>query len=99
MMGLAANLSWVNTYTKKHCRRLFLKMRAAVKNVVKNGGKQQLKFQYDPSSYALNFDDGCYELGEKTKAVFVQQNHNSILHNGCSKSATTTWIYVIFLES
>lgn len=29
-----------------------------MKKAIKNGGKQQFKFQYDPCSYALNFDDG-----------------------------------------
>ena len=58
-MGLLERLEWVNTYGKKRCRSLFWRVRAALKRAFKNGGKQRLKFQYDPSSYALNFDDGC----------------------------------------
>lgn len=58
-MGLLERLEWVNAYGKKRCRSLFWRVRAALKKALKNGGKQRLKFQYDPSSYALNFDDGC----------------------------------------
>ncbi|CAJ1961594.1 unnamed protein product [Sphenostylis stenocarpa] len=57
-MGLLERLEWVNDYSKKRCRSLFWRVRAALKKALKNGGKQRLKFQYDPSSYALNFDDG-----------------------------------------
>ncbi|KAJ1443860.1 hypothetical protein SESBI_00031 [Sesbania bispinosa] len=46
---------------------VFWRMRAAVKRAFKNGGKKQLKFQYDPSSYALNFDDGCLHLRDAAK--------------------------------
>lgn len=79
-------------------------MRAAVKNAIKNGGsgkgKQQFKFHYDPSSYALNFDDGCCEMGEKARAKIYQQPPNSKFQN-CSKSRapTTAWIFVIWVES
>ncbi|KAL2495077.1 Uncharacterized protein Fot_38834 [Forsythia ovata] len=67
-MGLVGSLVWVHKYGKKQCRSLLWRMRAAVKKKKNNRGKQQMKFQYDPSSYALNFDDGCHEMGEKTSA-------------------------------
>ncbi|KAK7820493.1 hypothetical protein CFP56_038763 [Quercus suber] len=63
-MGLGESLEWVTAYSKKRRQSLFWRVRAAVKKAVKNVGKQQLKFQYDPSSYALNFDDGCCHLGK-----------------------------------
>lgn len=67
-MGLLERLEWVNAYGKKHCKSLFWRMRASLKKALKNGGKQRLKFQYDPSSYALNFDDGrCHHLRDAAK--------------------------------
>ncbi|KAI3971955.1 hypothetical protein MKX01_030156 [Papaver californicum] len=43
----------------KYCRSLFFRTRATLKKaVIKNEKGKRLKFQYDPSSYALNFDDG-----------------------------------------
>ncbi|KAK3033460.1 hypothetical protein RJ639_033064 [Escallonia herrerae] len=56
-MGLVGCLVWVNSCTKKQCRSLLCRMRAVVKAAARNGGKRQFRFQYDPSSYALNFDD------------------------------------------
>ncbi|KAK9706676.1 hypothetical protein RND81_07G143900 [Saponaria officinalis] len=58
MMGFG----WMNrNECKKQCRSLFWRIKAAVKKTVKchsNKSKKQVKFHYDPSSYALNFDDG-----------------------------------------
>lgn len=76
-------------------------MRAAVKKAVKKNscgckGKHQFKFQYDPSSYALNFDDGRGDMGEKTAVILFQQQPNSKLHNS---SKTTSWIYIIWVDS
>lgn len=57
---------WMSAYSKRRCRRLFFRTRAALKKGMKNNGwckgKEELTFQYDPSSYALNFDDGCCNL-------------------------------------
>ncbi|PWA56900.1 hypothetical protein CTI12_AA413020 [Artemisia annua] len=68
-MGVMERLEWMNTCSKKQCRSLFWRMRAAMKKAVKNkhtffvalygGTKKQFNFQYDPSSYALNFDDAA----------------------------------------
>lgn len=55
-----------------------------MKKTVKKGHKHQFIFQYDPSSYALNFDDGIQELGE-TSTVSYSKN-------------TVIWIYVIWPE-
>ncbi|KAK8989313.1 hypothetical protein V6N11_063745 [Hibiscus sabdariffa] len=40
-------------------------MRAALRR----RSKQQLEFRYDPSSYALNFDDGCCHSSVGTDKV------------------------------
>ncbi|KAI4371074.1 hypothetical protein MLD38_019348 [Melastoma candidum] len=78
-MGLVEKWEWANGYRRQRCGRLLWRLRAAVKTVagcckdvsVKRQGqrkKQQLcssRFQYDPWSYALNFDDGCKNLGGK----------------------------------
>ncbi|KFK43403.1 hypothetical protein AALP_AA1G121400 [Arabis alpina] len=50
-MRLEDRFEAVNQYRKKMLRRL----KAAVKKTKK---KKQTMFQYDPWSYALNFDDG-----------------------------------------
>lgn len=88
-MGLTGRLVWVNSYSKKQCRSLFWRMRAAMKKAAAKSG-QKLKFQYDPSSYALNFDDG---FGERNRSFqppkFLEE---------CSNTATT-WVYVIWVES
>ncbi|CAI9756492.1 unnamed protein product [Fraxinus pennsylvanica] len=87
-MGLLGSFVWVQNYGKKQCRRLFWKMRAATIKAVKNRGKQQVKFQYDPSSYALNFDDGSQQMG----SAFHQPKFQDYPKN-------TIWIYVIWVEN
>ncbi|KAI4299326.1 hypothetical protein L6164_032795 [Bauhinia variegata] len=94
-MGLMGSLEWVNAYGKKRCKSLFWRMRAAVKKALKNGGKQQLKFQYDPSSYALNFDDGCCNyIGEGTKKLFGEARVQEF-----PEVNNTTWVYVIWVKT
>lgn len=104
-MGLVGSLVWVNTYSKRQCRSLFWRMRAAVRKATKNGGskKGQFKYQYDPWSYALNFDDstgGC-DLGERGRAYHHHNHHQQqqpppILQE---YSKQTTWVYVIWVDS
>ncbi|KAI4296659.1 hypothetical protein L6164_036601 [Bauhinia variegata] len=95
-MGLMGSLKWVHGYGKKRCRSLFWRMRAAVKKALKKGGKQQLKFQYDPSSYALNFDDGCCRNVAEGKKLFrdarVQEFPFPDVNNA-------TWVYVIWVKT
>ncbi|KAG6754818.1 hypothetical protein POTOM_040616 [Populus tomentosa] len=82
-MGLLiGSFGCVNSYSKKQCRALFWWLKAAVKKAVKkNGGKKRFKFQYDPSSYALNFDDGRCNLdafkhgNTKTNTNILQEGH------------------------
>ncbi|KAK8646213.1 hypothetical protein V6N13_120006 [Hibiscus sabdariffa] len=58
-MDFMGRFEWVNSYGKKQCTSLFRRAKAAIRKAVKSRSKRQLKFQYDPSSYALNFDDGA----------------------------------------
>lgn len=79
-------------------------MRAAVKKAVKNnGGKQQhLKFQYDPFSYALNFDDGCCRFREEGVAAFERTNLKAdTVERNASVTAivNTTLVYVILVKA
>ncbi|XP_010458493.1 PREDICTED: uncharacterized protein LOC104739745 [Camelina sativa] len=53
-MRLEDRFEVVNQYRKK----MFQKVKAAVKKTTKKKKKKQTMFQYDPWSYALNFDDG-----------------------------------------
>lgn len=67
-----------------------------MKKALKNGGKQQqLKFQYDPSSYALNFDDGCCHLRDAAKKFIAEarvQEFTADINN-------TTWVYVLWIKT
>lgn len=70
-------------------------MRAAVKKALKNGGKQQPKFQYDPSSYALNFDDGSFHQNRDDVKKFIahaQVQEITDINN-------TTWVYVLWIKT
>ena len=89
-MGFLARLEGMNAYGKKRCRSLFWKMRAAVKKALKNGGKKKLKFQYDPSSYALNFDDGGCNIGDGAKK-FIRDERPEELQD----ANNITRVYVI----
>lgn len=96
MDGLVRSFLWVNNYSKKQCKCLFGRMRAAMKKLgVKN--KRQVKFQYDPSSYALNFDDGNFDLGERERA-FRTFHQQSCKLQSCSIT-TTTLVYVLWVET
>lgn len=88
-MGWVVGLACVNY--KKHCRNLFLRMRAEMKKAVtKNrGSKQTITFQYDPSSYALNFDDGCSEFREETDAFHPIEARNF------PSNHSSTYIFVV----
>lgn len=59
-------------------------MQAVLKKVAVNSGlkSQQLKFRYDFSSYALNFEDGCCKLRDIDMASLQQK---------------FTWVYVILV--
>ncbi|KAE9595006.1 hypothetical protein Lal_00041153 [Lupinus albus] len=90
-MGLLGNFEWVNAYGKKRCKSLFWRMRATVKKAFKKcDKKKQLKFQYDPSSYALNFDDGCSHFDIRDARVEELT---------CMNNNTTTWVFVLLVKT
>lgn len=76
-MRLEDRFEAVNQYRKK----IFRRVKAAVKKTKKK--KKQTMFQYDPWSYALNFDDG----GEKPQRL-----------SGDCKRCKITLIYVVSLK-
>ncbi|KAL2341936.1 hypothetical protein Fmac_009876 [Flemingia macrophylla] len=88
---MAGLLQWVHAYGKKRCRSLFWRVRAALKKALNNGVKAN-NFQYDPSSYALNFDDGCCHATKK----FIGDARVLELTD---ISNTTTFVYVLWLKT
>lgn len=68
-------------------------MRAALKKAIKNGSKRRLKFQYDPSSYALNFDDGHSKIREDIDAFKYE------VHNCGNVYNSAMWVYVLWVKS
>lgn len=87
------SLERMNAYGKKQCRSLFWRARAALKKAMKNGSKRQLKFQYDPSSYALNFDDGHNKMGEDSDAFKFELQYCGSAYN------SAMWVYVLWVKS
>ncbi|XVE51281.1 hypothetical protein DITRI_Ditri02bG0027300 [Diplodiscus trichospermus] len=92
-MDFMARLEWVNSYGKKQCRSTFWRVKAAWKKAVKSRRKQPLKFQYDPSSYALNFDDGCCQLGVGANTIDLAR------FQCCSECKNMIWVYVVWVKS
>ncbi|KAE9599293.1 hypothetical protein Lal_00044170 [Lupinus albus] len=99
-MGLLGKFEWVNAYGKKRCKNLFWRMRATVKKALKKGDKKkQLKFQYDPSSYALNFDDGCshFDLRNAAKKFMGDARVQEV--TDMSSNNNTTWVFVLLVKT
>lgn len=64
-----------------------------MKKAIKNGGKQQFKFQYDPCSYALNFDDGfCKFEAVATETPAKLQTCSNLNHSAM-------WVFVLLVKS
>lgn len=93
MGGFVRSFLCVNNYSKKQCKCLFGRMRAAMKKLAMKN-KRQVKFQYDPSSYALNFDDGNFDLGDRER-VFRSFHQQTSKLQSCSVTCTTTLVYVL----
>ncbi|KAG8482152.1 hypothetical protein CXB51_026798 [Gossypium anomalum] len=86
--GFMEKLEWASSYGKKQCRNLFWKMKAALKR----RRKRQFKFHYDPSSYALNFDDGYCHCGVGTSTVQLARLQ------GFSEYENVIWVYVFWIK-
>ncbi|KAL0442785.1 UNVERIFIED_CONTAM: hypothetical protein Slati_2001200 [Sesamum latifolium] len=90
-MGLVECFGWMQSRGKKQCKSLFWRIKAAMKKAMRNGGKQHVKFQYDPHSYALNFDDGFHqEMGGREREFDPAKFQDS--------PEFTIWVYLLWVE-
>ncbi|XVE87978.1 hypothetical protein DITRI_Ditri19aG0031400 [Diplodiscus trichospermus] len=92
-MDLIGRLECVNAYGKRQCRSLFWRMKAALKKAGKSRSQHHFNFQYDPSSYALNFDDGCCHSGVGTNTMEIGR------FQSCSECKNIMWVYVLCVKS
>ncbi|KAI5581176.1 hypothetical protein POPTR_007G000801v4 [Populus trichocarpa] len=61
VIGFCVDSNRVVLCGKRKLRSLFWRVRAEIRRQVKSSkSKQRLSFNYDPFSYALNFDDGNF---------------------------------------
>ncbi|KAF8389542.1 hypothetical protein HHK36_024057 [Tetracentron sinense] len=58
VVGVYFDPSLVFGSGKRRFRSLFWRVRAEIRRQVKGRSKQRFNFNYDPFSYALNFDNG-----------------------------------------
>ncbi|CAI0468508.1 unnamed protein product [Linum tenue] len=58
------------------------------------------KFQYDPSSYALNFDDSCRRFSSSTAAAEIVYCYPLKVagNNVNGNSNFTIWVYIVWVE-
>lgn len=92
-MGFVGGIEWMNTYSRKQFKKLFWRMRAAMKKAIKNGSKQQFRFQYDPCSYALNFDDGLCKFEAVASETHAKFQASSNLNH------SAMWVFVLLVKS
>ncbi|KAK9014352.1 hypothetical protein V6N11_005514 [Hibiscus sabdariffa] len=84
----------IGKYAKKRCRNLFWRVKAGLKKALKSGSKQRFKLQYDPSSYALNFDDGrCLRSSSAATTMGVVRFRDR------SECKNIMWVYVVCVKS
>ncbi|KAK9026851.1 hypothetical protein V6N11_039683 [Hibiscus sabdariffa] len=96
MMDFMGRLEWVNSYGKKQCRSLFWRAKAALKKTVNNSKrKHHFRFHYDPSSYALNFDDGCCRSDSGLIPNTIQLNQ----FQDCSEDKKIISVYALSVKS
>ncbi|PIN04338.1 hypothetical protein CDL12_23127 [Handroanthus impetiginosus] len=90
-MGFIESLEWTQILGKKQRRSLYWRIKAAMKKAMRKKNKSQFKFQYDPYSYALNFDDGFNDvMGEK------ERGFHQVRIQECPER--TVWVYVVLSE-
>ncbi|GER48176.1 anamorsin homolog [Striga asiatica] len=85
LLDITKSLGWLHNVGKKQSKSLYLRIRAEIKRAVK-GSKKQVKFQYDPHSYSLNFDDG-FEYQETV-------GFEGVKFKGWQER--TVWVYIVF---
>lgn len=84
-MGLIERLQRMQRVGKKQCSRVYRRIRAATKT----GRRKRVRFQYDPYSYAMNFDDGLErEMREKEASSY----------ESCAERRRRILVYVVFLK-
>lgn len=97
LLSFGGSLGRASRYGKKHCRILFWRIRAALKKALLDNGKPRFRFHYDPSSYALNFDDGSYHLGDSGFHPSIYIVKSFCYTTTTTTTTTTTWIDLCFL--
>lgn len=97
-MDFIGRLEWVNSYGKKQCRSLFWRVKASLRKAMKSRSKQHLKFQYDPYSYALNFDDGGFSHSGVGANTIMEPASGRRLQD-CSEFENIMWVYVLRVKS
>ncbi|GMI72797.1 hypothetical protein HRI_000949000 [Hibiscus trionum] len=86
-------MDFMGKYGKKRCRNLFWRVKAGLKKALKSRSKQRLKLQYDPSSYALNFDEGrCCHSSLAANTVGVVRFRDR------SDCKNIFWVYVVCVK-
>ncbi|XP_028775544.1 uncharacterized protein LOC114732431 [Neltuma alba] len=97
-MGFLGTLEWPNYFDKKRCKSLFCRLIAKLKKALKDGAshKKQLRFQYDPSSYALNFDDGCLSNNFEDGTKKMKMLRDARVLGLYTDANNTTWVYVVW---
>lgn len=80
---------------KGQCGRLCRRIRAATKTR-RNGGGKRVRFQYDPYSYAMNFDqfdDGLEREMREKEGVFEQAKNDK-----CAERRRRILVFVVFVK-
>ena len=86
----------VFVHGKRKLRSLFWRVRADFKRqIMKNKNNQ--KFNYDPFSYSLNFDDGNFGFFCWTSFITLHHLHHSMLCWNEMKNQLATWSLFLFL--
>lgn len=91
-MGLIDRLERMRRVGKRQCSRLCRRIRAATKTR-RNGGRKRVRFQYDPYSYAMNFDDGMEREMREKEGVSEQAQYEK-----CAERRRRILVYVVFLK-
>ncbi|KAL9378767.1 hypothetical protein Peur_030102 [Populus x canadensis] len=93
VIGFCVDSNRVVLCGKRKLRSLFWRIRAEIRRQVKSSkSKQRLSFNYDPFSYALNFDDGNFVVAFSTvnaKPVVLSPSY-------MRRSTCWTWLNCLY---